>query len=136
MPAERKAFLIFIYKDFSDVAVADDPRLQLCAGSICSRDGSHQAFCILMFRIVKNLFCGTLLAYGTGVHYYHFITKLSDNTQIMRNHDNCHSKLFLQILHQFQNLGLNGNIKLQSSHAGAYRRNAQTGIVSYVFRAR
>ena len=32
MPAERKAFLIFIYKDFSDIAVTDDPRHKLRAG--------------------------------------------------------------------------------------------------------
>ena len=74
--------------------------LELGTGCIRSGDTTHQAFCILVLRILEDLVRSPLLADGTGVHDDDFITELCHNPQVVGNHDDGHAEFFLQVLHQ------------------------------------
>ena len=64
-----------------------------------------------MVRTVENVFCRTSFTDSSAVHNDNFIAHVRDNTKIMGYHDDCHAELFLQGLHQLQNLCLDRNIQ-------------------------
>ena len=59
----------------------------------------------------KNLLHGASFNHLAAINHSHILTKLCDNTQIVGNKDHGGSQLLLQILHQGQNLSLNGHIQ-------------------------
>ncbi|GFI29352.1 hypothetical protein IMSAGC013_00738 [Lachnospiraceae bacterium] len=67
-----------------------------------------------MGRLIENIICRSPLANSSAVHNENLIAHACNYTQIMGYHNNCHSKFFLQILHQFQNLRLNRNVQGRS----------------------
>jgi len=67
-----------------------------------------------MRRMIENgIRCAPLTDTAT-VHDNNLITHTCNNTQIMGYHDDRHTELLLQILHQFKDLCLNGHIKCRS----------------------
>ena len=64
-----------------------------------------------MCRTIENIIRCTTLADTSTVHDKNLITHTCNDTEIMGYHDNRHSQLLLQFLHQFQYLRLNRHIK-------------------------
>ena len=64
-----------------------------------------------MLGIVEDLVSSALLADGAGVHNDDLVTHLGHNAQVMGDHDNCHAQFLLQLLHELQDLGLDGHVQ-------------------------
>ena len=64
-----------------------------------------------MRRMVKNSIRGAALAHTPAVHNNDLVTHGRNDAQVMCNHDDRHTHLLLQVLHQLQDLRLNGNVQ-------------------------
>ena len=64
-----------------------------------------------MLRVVEDLARGAALADSAAVHDDDIVAHVGNNAEIVRDKNDCHAELFLQILHQFEDLRLNGHIK-------------------------
>ena len=64
-----------------------------------------------MQRVFKQFVGFALFHYHTQVHNHNFIGNVLNNRQVVGNEHIGKLPLFLQILHQIQNLSLNGNIQ-------------------------
>ena len=64
-----------------------------------------------MCRMIKNIICRSALADTPAVHNHNLVAHARDNPKIMRHHNNRHAQLFLEVLHQLENLRLNRHIK-------------------------
>ena len=71
-----------------------------------------------MLRIVEDLIHGAALADAARVHHDDLVAHVGDDAQVVRNHDDGHAQLLLQVLHQFQNLRLNGHVQSRGGLVG------------------
>ena len=78
---------------------------------INTRHRTKKTFCIWMSRLIENIIHRPLLYNLTCIHYRYLITDVCNNAKIVRNKNYSHSCFLLKILHQIQDLSLNGNIK-------------------------
>ena len=76
-------------------------------------DGVHQALRIGVAggAVGEDHLGGGLLDDLTAVHNDHVVCHLIDNTQIMGDKDDCGTVIALQVVHQTQDLSLNGNVQ-------------------------
>ena len=86
-------------------------RNQLFAHTSDIRDGTKQALGIFVTRTIKNVLRRTAFTDASAVHHDDFITHICDDAEVMGYHNDRHPELLLQILHQLQNLCLNGNVQ-------------------------
>ena len=72
---------------------------------------TKQAHGVGMGWIVENIINRPLLHNLSSIHNGYLVADFCYNTQIVSDKDNAHVGLFLQGLHQFQNLSLNGYVQ-------------------------
>ena len=63
-------------------------------------DGPQQTLGVFMLRIVEDLIHGAALADAARVHHDDLVAHVGDDAQVVRNHDDGHAQLLLQVLHQ------------------------------------
>ena len=86
-------------------------RLELLPGICRRRDRPHQAFGIFMARIIEDLVRRALLADRAGVHDDDFVAQLRDDAEVMRDHDDRHAHLPLNVFHKFKDARLDRNVE-------------------------
>ena len=64
-----------------------------------------------MTRTIKNVLRRTAFTDASAVHHDDFIAHIRNDAEVMGYHNDRHPELLLQILHQLQNLCLNGNVQ-------------------------
>ena len=74
-------------------------------------DGVDQTLGVLVTRLVEDLVGGALLHNVAGVHDGDLLAHGSHNAQIVGDHDDAHTQLLAQILHQLKDLCLNGHVQ-------------------------
>ena len=74
-------------------------------------DGAQQALGVLVAGVVEDLVGGAALAHTAAVHHDDLIAHGGDDAQVVGDHDDGHAQLFLQFLHQFQDLRLDGHVQ-------------------------
>ncbi len=75
------------------------------------RDRAHQTMSIGMARVVKQLEHVGLLHRPARIHHNYLVTQLRHHPEIVGDEDDGHAGLGLQLLHQLQDLGLDGHIQ-------------------------
>ena len=86
-------------------------RLQALAAAVRRRDRAEQALGVLVTGIVEDLVGRALFADGTRVHDDDLVAELGDDTQVVGDHDDRHAHFLLDILHELQDAGLNGDVQ-------------------------
>ena len=84
---------------------------QLVVSAVQGGNGTKQALGVLVTGIVENLIHRAPLADPAGVHDNDLVAHIGDHAQVVGNHDDGHAHFLLQVLHQLQNLGLNGHVQ-------------------------
>ena len=74
-------------------------------------DGLQQPPGVRVLRVVENLVARAVLGDFAGVHDADLVGHLVDDPQIMRDEQDGHAGLALEIFHQGQNLGLDGDVQ-------------------------
>ena len=64
-----------------------------------------------MTALVENLFGRAELNGATGVHNHDLVGHVGDNTQVVGNHDDGVTVLLLHLLHELNDLSLDGNVQ-------------------------
>ena len=64
-----------------------------------------------MGSVVENFFPAAILCYSASIHDAQVISYLVDDSHVVGDQQDSHAGLFLQITHQAQDLGLNGDIQ-------------------------
>ena len=64
-----------------------------------------------MAALVEDFLSSTELNGAAGVHNHDLIGHIGDNTQVMGNHDDGVAVLLLHLLHELDNLSLDGNVQ-------------------------
>ena len=89
----------------------DQSLVGLC---IHTRHGTQKSHGIWMCRFIENIINRPLLYDLTCIHNGYFITDISHNAQVMGDENDTHLGFLLQILHQLQDLCLDGHIQSRS----------------------
>ena len=71
-----------------------------------------------MAALVEDFLSSTELNGAAGVHNHDLIGHIGDNTQVMGNHDDGVAVLLLHLLHELDNLSLNGNVQSRRGLVG------------------
>ena len=67
-----------------------------------------------MQRILEKDIHRRMLHHAAEVDYQNIMTDLRYNPEIVRNEKDRHPELFLQLLQEFKDLGLNGDVQSRS----------------------
>ena len=71
-----------------------------------------------MAALVEDFLSSTELDGTAGVHNHDLIGHIGDDAQVMGNHDNGVAVLLLHLLHELDNLSLNGNVQSRRGLVG------------------
>ena len=74
-------------------------------------NGAQQGAGIRMLGAVENLIDGGVFHHLPAIHHHHTVGDARNHAQIMGDPNDRHAKFLLQILHQLNNLCLNGHIQ-------------------------
>ena len=75
------------------------------------RHRGNKALCVRMGRVGKEDLHGSFLDDLSGVHNDDAGTHLSHNAEIVGDEEDAHALVLLDLFHQLQDLGLNGNVQ-------------------------
>ena len=64
-----------------------------------------------MARVVEDLLGRATLAVAAGVHDHDLVAHLRHDAQVVGDHDDGHAHLLLELLHELEDLGLDGHVK-------------------------
>ncbi len=74
-------------------------------------NGGHQALGIGMLRVVENVGGRARFHHFAAIHHHHLVGHRGDDSEVVGNQQDRHAELRLQVLQQFQDLRLNGDVE-------------------------
>ena len=98
-------------------------RLQALAGlHVEARHRMQQRLQIGMLRVGGNVVQVARLDHLAAIHHDHVVGDVGDHAEIVRDHQQRHAELFLQVLHEAQDLGLDGDVERGGRLVGDQQR--------------
>ena len=85
--------------------------LELLAHGVERGDGAQKALGVLVLGVVEDLVGGAALAVRASVHDHDLVAHLGDDAQVVGDHDDGHAELLLELLHELEDLGLDGDVE-------------------------
>ena len=73
--------------------------------------GAQQPHGVGVRGVIEDIVHRSLFHHLTGVHDADLVADLGHHAQIVGNKDDAHMRLFLEVLHELQDLGLDGHIQ-------------------------
>ena len=96
----------------------------LIALGVHAGHGAQQAHGVGVAGLVEDVVYRPLLHDLAGIHDGDLVADLSHHAQVVGDEDNAHVSLLLELLHELQNLGLNGHVQSSGGLVG----NQQLGV--------
>ena len=61
--------------------------------------GPQQRFQVVVLRVAENMIQGAPFQHPAVIHHHDFVGDIGDHAQIVGDHQHCHAKLGLKIVH-------------------------------------
>src|SRR5690606_37865086 len=74
--------------------------------------------CVGVFGIGQDILCRTIFDNAAALHDGNVVANLGSNAQVVRDEENSNAEFLLQLVEQFEHLGLNRNVKRRNGFVG------------------